>query len=258
MRKNMWILALGLGLTLAGIGAYRVYILSKRDLVSPKYGDVKETIYGLGVVEASEIFEYKLALTSTLKRAFVKEGDTVKKNQLLLSFHESPSLYAPFSGVITYLPFHEGENVFAQIVVLRLEDLSESYLEVTLEQQGALRVKPKQTARLSFESLRGSLFRGEVDSVYPSQGQFIVRIHPEPLPPEILPGMTADVAIEVAEKKQTLMVPTEAVMNGKIAVRREGKHLKIPVKLGSNDGTWVEVVDDSVRITDQIYIRKRE
>lgn len=230
----------------------------QRQLMSPKLGDIKESIYGLGVVESSEVFEYKLALTSTLKKVHVREGDQVKKGQLLLQFHESPSLYAPFAGVVTYLPFHEDENIFAQVPVLRLENLSNRYLEVTLEQQGALRVKPKQKARLSFESLRGSLFFGEVESIYPTGGQFMVRIQPKDLPPEILPGMTADAAIEVAEKKQVTLIPVDSVMNGVVSLQRDGRNEKIPVKLGTSDGTWSEVLDGSVRMSDQLFVPSKQ
>jgi len=40
------------------------------------------------------------------------------------------------------------------------------------------------------------------------------------LPPEILPGMTTDVAIEVAQKEKALLVPVRAINSGHVLVQK--------------------------------------
>lgn len=126
----------------------------------------------------------------------------MEKGDPLIQFDDAtPVLRAPFAGTVTLLPFHPGENVFPQIVLLRIEDLRDRIIEINLEQQASLRVKPNLRAKMSFENLRSQLYEGTVESIYPSNGQFIVRVIPKALPFEILPGMTVDVAIELQKKK---------------------------------------------------------
>jgi len=231
---------------------------NQKNLVNPKYGEIKEAIYGLGVVKSEKIYEYKLGASVTITKIFFREGQFVEKGKKILQAFDVPDLTAPFSGVITYLPFHENENVFPQQVIARVEDLKNRFLEVSLEQQGALRVKKGQAVKVSFESFRNELFSGVVDTIYPFQGQFIVRILIDELPDQIIPGMTADVSIEVSQKSNALLVPSKAISNGQLTVIRDGKKKKLSVSLGASDAQWVEVLDqDKLTTTDQILLPRQ-
>jgi macrolide-specific efflux system membrane fusion protein len=226
-------------------------------LVHPKLGEVKEAIYGLGVLKSEKVYEYKLGTAVTITKILAREGDFIEKGKKILEAFDVPPLRAPFSGVITYLPFHENENVFPQQIIARIEDLKNRYLEVSLEQQGALRVKIGQQVKISFESFRNELFSGVVDRVYPYQGQFIVRINVSELPEQIVPGMTADVSIEVAQKSQALLVPMKAISNGHVTLVKNRKKNKIQVKLGAGDGQWVEILDQHLLTPeDQVLLPK--
>jgi membrane fusion protein, macrolide-specific efflux system len=246
-------------LPVIGIASGILYFKSKSEPeMNLKLGDVQESIYGLGKVKSDRVFEFKLGVIASIRKAHVKEGDEVKTGQRLLDFDSMESLFAPFDGVIVSRPFNERENVFPQVPILRLEDLKRRYVEVALEQQGALRVEPKQNAKFSFESLRGKTFAGTVESIYPSRDQFFVRIKPEHLPEEILPGMTADVAIEVGKKEKVLLVPNAAVVGGKVTRIRDGEKEKIEVKIGISDGEWAELESGDLKVDDKVLIPRKK
>jgi multidrug efflux pump subunit AcrA (membrane-fusion protein) len=133
-----------------------------------------------------------------------------------------------------------------------LIDVRDRYVSVTLEQEAALRVRKGQRVRLSFESLRGIRLNGTLRTIFPRQGQFIINIDVPELPPEVLPGMTADVAIEVDGKENALLVPLASVHNGWITLIREGKRMKVEVEIGSVDGEWAEITSDNVLESDEV------
>jgi membrane fusion protein, macrolide-specific efflux system len=253
-RKLLVIIAIVVIALAAGIfyGRY-----TQVDLIDVKRGNIQEAIYGLGKVKSNQIYELKPGVTGSILDIYVREGDRVTKGQKLLRFDDRGIATAPFDGTVTSLPFHISENVFPQTVVLRIEDLKDLYIEVALEQQGALRVKPKQIASISLESLRGVTMTGIIESVFPKDDQFMVRVKAAMFPPEVIPGMTADIAITVGEKKDVLLVPLGSVSNGRLTVFRDRKKLKLAVKIGAVDGDWAEVLEGDIKADDQVVLPKR-
>lgn len=223
---------------------------------SLKNGPIKESIYGIGTVVARDRFQFKVGQVTTALRIFVKEGQKVEKGQALLELAGPVRISSPMDGTVVNLPYNSGENVFPDTPAITVENLQDRYVTATLEQQGALRVRKGLSVRISFESIRDQNFRGEVEAVYPSKGQFLVRIKVDNLPPEILPGMTGDTSIEVSQKENALLVPSLAVNQGKVLIERDGKRKKVDVQIGSMDAEWAEVLSGDLQPTDTILLRR--
>ncbi len=218
-------------------------------------GSIIQSIYGIGTVTASRSFALKTGVTSTIRSILVKEGDTVLAGRRLVELDQGVTFTAPFSGTITSLPTKVGETVFQQSVILTLVDLTDRYLVVSLDQKGAIKVHQGQKAKISFESLREKVFEGTVESIYSNESNFLVRIKIASLPKEILPGMTADVAIGIAEKQDVLLIPVAALLDGAVHVKgRIGKQTSVPVTLGLVDGTVAEVVSGNLKVGEQLII----
>lgn len=137
-----------------------------------------------------------------------------------------------------------------------MQDLKNLYLETRLDQQSALRIKKQLKARISFENLKEKFYTGEVVSVYPSQNQFVAKIKMNEYPTEILPGMTADAAIEIATKEKAVLVPAKSIHAGVVLVRRNGKNEKIKITVGIMDQDWVEDTSGAIHEDDQILMKK--
>lgn len=257
MKKSLFLLIgiLALG---AGAGYYYAYLRPKSfEIVHPKIDQMKELIYGLGTVVSTKVYEHKLGYATAISKLSVRLGDFVPEKTHLMSFAGGTVLRAPFAGTVTALPFHQGENIFPQVSVLRLEDLSAREIEIALEQTGALRVRLGQKAMLSFESLRGETFQGTVRTLYPHQGQFMVAVAPEPIPEAIIPGMTVDVAIEVAARENTTMIPTRSIQNGKITILNGKKREKMAIQVGLANGDWAEVLSPPLAPETQIMMPRK-
>ncbi len=221
-------------------------------------GQVVEAVYAMGTVTARNSWQMKVGILQRVEKVFRHEGDAVEKGAPLLEVAGLPIFRSPIAGVVTRVNVKPGESAVPQQPLLTVVDPRDRYIKVALEQQGALRVRKSQRVRLSFESLRGERFEGLVDTIYPDEGQFLVHIEAARLPDAVLPGMTADVAIEIAEKKDVNRIPVAAITNGRIVVRRGRGQVKVPVKIGIIDGEWAELLEGDVKPDDRILLQDRK
>jgi macrolide-specific efflux system membrane fusion protein len=255
MKKYFWIL--GASVSIAGlISFYFVRAESTSEIRSPRVGTVVEAVYGLGTVVSPLTYQVRTLVGQMVSEVYVTEGDTVKKGERLIRLDGSGDVSAPFEATVTSVTLKKGELLFASNPGITLVNLKSLYLEVSLEQQAAMRVRRGQSAVITFESIRGERFLGKVQSVYPRDTQFIVRISLDAFPEGILPGMTSDVAIEVGRKENVLSIPFRAISGGKVSLRREGKSRKEEIKIGVVDGEWAEVTSGNILPSDEIFVRK--
>ena len=214
---------------------------SRVSTVHPKRGDLQEAVYGLGKVKTDKRYEVIVGILTTVKKIFVEEGQSVKAGDMLLQLDSASFFRAPFDGVITFIKVREGETATPSVALMRLEDLRTRYIELSLDQEAALRVSVGQQAKVSFETLREKILSAQVSSLYSRNDEFIAHVRVEGLDPSILPGMTADVTVEVGKISNALLIPVRAVQGGVITVRRNGRWVKEKIELGYVDGAFGEV-----------------
>lgn len=244
-------------LVLAIAGGTRFYLSRSERIktVKVRNGTILESVYGIGTVTANKRFQIKVGVVGHIDQTYVKEGDSVLKGSSLINV-DGLIWRAPFSGTITYFPYKLGEMAFPETPLLVLVDMRDRYLLVSLEQQGALRVRPGQNVHLSFDSLREETYSGVVKSVYSNDINFLARIDIGNLPDRVLPGMTADVAIVLQSKDKVLLVPVEAIDQGKLWITRRKKYPEaIPVKIGLVDKEMAEVSSDRIQDGDEVLVK---
>ncbi len=222
-----------------------------------KRGEIVDAIYGIGTVAAYQRFSFNPQVTNTVEESYVMEGDTVKKGQPLLRT-ETVKHYAPFDGTVNFYPYRKGENAYTNSPMMVFTDMKRRYVLVSMEQQGAMRVKIGQVAKISFDSLRNQVFEGKVGAVYSYLSNFYARIDSVDLPDFILPDMTCDVAIVISKHEDALLIPVTAFLKGNVWIKRgAGLPHATPVKLGVIDGTNAEVVDGDLQPNDRVLIRAK-
>lgn len=246
--------------TLIALGAIAFLFsrsLQNLETVAAKRSSIKEAVYGIGTVMSNQRFSYQPGVAKYIEALYVKEGDEVRKGQNLLKISDVGIIHSPINGVVTLLSQKVGENASPTAPVVVVEDLHDRYISASLEQQGALRVRKGLSASLSFESLRGQIFTGIVRSVFPKNSQFVALIDVQNLPLEIVPDMTADVAIEVAEKKDVLLIPIRALGSGMVQIKDGRSRKKVSVKIGLMDEEWGEVLEGDLKDGDLVILPKR-
>ncbi len=256
---KLW-LFLGVAIVVLIIGSViTIKVKNGYEYISPRKGSIVEAIYGLGKVKSRRQYEVKIGVMSKVRKVYVQEGQKVTQGSALVAFDDSGIFKAPFDGTVTNIAYQPPQTVLPQTTVLSMEDLSDKYIEVSLEQEGALRVREGQKVKVLFESIRGNVFKGEVQAIFPKNDEFITHIEVEGLGSEVLPGMTADVSITVSTHENALLIPVSGVSNGIVLVKRENnKKEKVAVKIGSVDGAWAEVLEGDIRLSDKVVTKKAE
>ncbi|EMJ88484.1 efflux RND transporter periplasmic adaptor subunit [Leptospira meyeri] len=218
-------------------------------------GSLVEAVYALGTVKPVESFSLKFGIAASVREIFVEEGQMVTKGQALLTNDSGITFRSPFTGTLTKLNVAKNETAMPGLPLLEIQNLKEVYISVSLDQESALRVKPGQAVQLSFESIRGNVYKGKVERIYPSNGQFLVRIEPHELPQGILPDMTTDVAIEVSSKENVVLVPLVAVDRGKIYRFRDGKRDRIEIRIGAINSEFGELIQGDLTEGDEVLVK---
>lgn len=225
-----------------------------KPVIHPKTGEIVEAVYGLGTVLSDDVFYAKSAIVSSVAEFYVREGEDVIKGQKLFKTDQGSVTVAPFAGRITEIPVAAHENLFPQSIILKLINLNKLYLAVSLEQQGAMRIKKGLNAEISFEFFRNKKIMGVIDTIYPQQNEFIAKVRFLKLPDGVLPGMTADVAFEIDRKANAVLVPAKAIVNGNIIIKRDGKKNKFVAKVGLVDLEFAEILDPVLTVQDEIIL----
>jgi macrolide-specific efflux system membrane fusion protein len=231
-----------------------VVLSCNHETVHPTKGEVVEAVYGLGTIKSENNYDAKAAILSSVKEFYVTEGQEVTKGQKLFLTDQGSIYKAPFSGKITDIPVPVSENLFPQTVILSLVDLNNLYLEVSLEQQGAMKLSKGVKAEISFEFFRNKKIMGTISTIYPKNDQFIARVFVQDWPQGILPGMSADVAFEVARKNNVTLIPVKAIANGHIVIKRNKKKEKVAVQIGLIDQEKAEVISPELSTEDEVIL----
>jgi multidrug efflux pump subunit AcrA (membrane-fusion protein) len=257
-RKRVWIPIALVPILLIALLAARIRSGANHATIKARRGPIVEAVYGIGTVTAYKTYQLRFAAAQTVRGIFVREGDLVRAGQTLMSAEGElmRTFNAPFAGTVTAIPYKIGEVVPPGLPLLTLSDLGDRYVVVSLEQQGAIRVARGQPAVLSFESLRESSYRGTVRTVFSNENQFLVHVVAPDLPLSILPGMTADVAIQVARRENAVLVPVAAVADGKVTVQDGVSRRTVSVKLGTVDGDWAEVTGSNLSGNEDLLVSK--
>jgi membrane fusion protein, macrolide-specific efflux system len=252
MRKKWVLFLLGLVVLILAAGLLLKNNSNTENWAQLKKGTVVEAVYGIGTVTARRTFDLKLGVAATLSDLYVEEGDYVTAGSKLIK--TDFTFTAPFSGIITQVLYKSGETVTPQTPILTLSDFNSCYILVNLEQQGAIKIKPGLKAVLNFESMRDQKFTGIVKHVYSHKGQFYVNITPDSLSKQILPGMTADVAIQTALKNEVVLVPVSAINEGKVRRKRGGNISVVPIQTGQLDGQMAESIGPTLQEGDWVAL----
>ena len=166
--------------------------------------------------------------------------------------HARSTVNAPISGVVTELGAREGMTVMAGATLFRINGLSTVWINAEVPENIAAQVRPGNPVEARTPALPGTTFKGRVNAILPEVAlatrTLKVRIEVANSDGRLVPGMFATVNFAPAAKKETLLVPTEAVI-------QTGKRSVVVVAQG--DGGFAPVdVEVGVETAGQTEIRR--
>ena len=171
--------------------------------------------------------------------------------------HDWTTVTAPMAGTITRLIVEEGEIITSGRssfsrgeAIMRIADLNQMIVRTQINQVEIGKIEEGQRAEITVDSYPNRVFLGQVSEISPSATQrgpgnqssvitFEVDVEVIGSPPELFPGMSADVDIIVFEESDILQLPIPSVLSPEIftvkanidsadlAQFQEGQELKI-------------------------------
>jgi len=160
---------------------------------------------------------------------------------------------APSAGTIYHVEAKRDQMVHVGDPLLRLGDLDHLRVRANVDQVDLGRVQPDQRVVVTANAFPGRAWNGAITELVPhvvvkesrSIAEGLARL--EPPTDGLVPGMTVDVAIIVAEAPGALQVPAQAVLykDGQPFVYRiDGNRVRAtPVKLGLTSVAAAEITD---------------
>ena len=160
---------------------------------------------------------------------------------------DKTTLKAPFDGVVTAVNVSSGDTVGAAAAnaPITMVDARQRHVDVSIAESDVAQVQPEQLAQVTLDALGSEPITGTVTYIAPSATvvqnvtTYTIRVALPQDNPAIRVGMSASVAIGVAEKKDVLLIPSSAV-------RTEGNKHIVRLKTGSS-GKTDTFVDTQIR-----------
>ncbi|WP_411832060.1 efflux RND transporter periplasmic adaptor subunit [Pseudoxanthomonas mexicana] len=156
---------------------------------------------------------------------------------------------APISGVVASRSIKTGNFVQINTPIFRIIDNSRLEATLNVPERELATLKAGQPVQLQADALPGRSFQGVVDRIAPvvdsGSGTFRV-ICAFDGGDELQPGMFGRIRIDYDQRADALVVPRVALLDdGEPAVFavRDGKAVRVPVKLGYTEGEWTEIRD---------------
>ncbi len=144
---------------------------------------------------------------------------------------EWTTIRAPMAGTVTLLEIEEGEIVtsgrsaFSQSPpLMTIADLSKMVVKTYINEVDMERLRMDQMASIKVDAYKDTPYEGRVAEISPSGEErdniitFEVMVEVLGSPPELRPGMSADVDVITYEEKEVLMLPIDAVQEEKSAI----------------------------------------
>ncbi len=229
--------------------------------------------YGQQVAEDFAVYDVAKAKLNDAQRDWnrVKNGpnaDDISAAEAKVAAAEATvsmgRLEAPFDGTVTQADPKVGDQITEGMFGIRLDDLSQLFVDVQISEVDINRVKVGQKADLTFDAINGVTYTGEVTEVASvgvdkgSGVDFTVRLKIIDPDQQVRPGMTAAVNVIVSQASDVLTVPSRAVRSkdGKriVYILQGGTLHEVEVQVGASSDTSVEITSGDVKEGDLIVL----
>lgn len=162
---------------------------------------------------------------------------------------------AKVKGKVYALYKEEGELATQQEPLLLIGDASQFYFEAEIDEADIALVQLNMETIIGLDAFANQTFKGKVIEIYPAlntntrTGQ--IRIGFTEVPPNLMPGMSAEANILIAKANNALVIPSAFLLQGNKVIDDKGD--TIAVVTGIQNLEWVEIKSG---LTEQSIITK--
>ncbi|MGA7984688.1 MAG: efflux RND transporter periplasmic adaptor subunit [Burkholderiales bacterium] len=191
---------------------------------------------------------------------------------------ERTTILAPVDGTVILRNVDAGQTVTASAQAPALfviaQDLHDMQVEAAVDQADIGRLKVGQHASFTVDAFPRRSFSGELKQIRKSPRnvqsavRYTVLISAPNADLALLPGMTANVRVVVAQRDDALKLPNAAlrfspagaapprrsVSSGRVWVLNRGELSSMELRLGLNDGASTEVLSGALKANDEVVV----
>ncbi|MGE5262338.1 MAG: efflux RND transporter periplasmic adaptor subunit, partial [Acidobacteriota bacterium] len=163
---------------------------------------------------------------------------------------DKAKIVAPIDGSVAAVNYNVGDTAGSSAAV-SLADLSQLQVKVQIAEVDMAKIKVGDTAQMTLDALPGNTYNAKVIAIAPvgtvTQGvvNYPVTVAVSGSNAEVMPGMTANLAVVVDQRQNALLIPNRAVRtqgNQKIVtVLYKGQQITTPIGLGLENDTMAEI-----------------
>jgi macrolide-specific efflux system membrane fusion protein len=245
--------------------------------VSAARGRLEVTVQSTGTVQPLNRLEIKPPLAGRAEEVLVREGQVVKKGQVLLwmssneraalidaarargpeevrrweEFYRATPVVAPIDGTVILRKIEPGQSFTANDAVLVIADRLQ--VEAQVDETDIAQIHPRLPARIVLDAYPGESVMGKVGAVaYEAKAvsnvtTYTVDVVPVRIPALMRSGMTATVIFLIAVRDNALLIPAHALRddNGRKVVLvpgTDGAPREQTVEVGLSDGRQTEIL----------------
>ena len=251
-------------------------------------GDILVTITATGTVLPENRLEIKPPIAGRIDQMLVKEGQLVKKGQILAwmssteraalldaarakgeaeyqrwqqNYKPTPVL-SPVNGTIILKNMESGQTLTsADAIVVISNRLT---VKAQVDETDIAQIKLNQASEITLDAYPKDKIPAKVSSIAfeavttNNVTTYSIEVAPEKTPDFMRSGMTANVTFNVNEKKDVLLVPTSSIRfekkNRFVLTGKDARSaIEVPVETGISDGKYTEV-KSGVNEGDNVFI----
>ncbi len=184
--------------------------------------------------------------------------------ELAREAYRKTTIHAPLTGIVTLRRVEPGESVVAGSPLLEIVDPGSLYVEATLADREALKVRVGQSVEIAVQALPAQRFTGKVAEVVPptaSQGQgFRVKVLLDHSSTLLRSGMITTGSVHLGKQPAAMVLPVAALladspeaMEGDVYVVEKERVRRHHLRLGLRVGEQAEVVS-GLNVGDRVVI----
>ena len=277
--KKVWIGVVVIILAAAGFAIYKKNSSAKvlyKDFKVTR-GDLKTTILATGTVQPENRLEIKAPVAGRIDAVLSKEGDHVHKGQILAwmsstdraalldaarargadevkrweELYKAMPIIAPLPGTIILRNVEPGQTITGTDAIFAMSD--RLTVKAQVDETDIAMMKLKQKATIILDAYPDQSIAAVVDQIafeaktVNNVTTYVIDVLPAKAPDYLRSGMTANVRFEQEDRKNVLLVSTEAlvVSDGKtkaLIKTEDGKPEEREIQIGLSDGKQTEVI----------------
>jgi membrane fusion protein (multidrug efflux system) len=228
-------------------------------------GDVQSTCEIIGTIKANKTAYVFPETMGRITRILVKEGAYVNKGAKLMALrnetigfeYEEGYITAPISGNAANIMVDIGSMVTPQSPVATVVEFSKVEVSFNMSENAIDCISKGGKVRVMVDAAPETQFNGTVSQVSPVIDPLTRTVAAKAVidnPKKILkPGMTARVVLNVGTRKNVLVIPRDALLDGYLFVVKDSIAQRRDVSVGLIGDRYVEILE-GVKQGEQIIV----